>query len=493
MPKRRLAPLAALLLCLSPLAETAPTTLPDLAEANDTAALASLLTSETNLDAAQVDGMTALHWACYHDNTPAALALLEAGAHPSPKTRYGITPISIACQNGNSQILKELLQRGADPNTTLNGGETLLMTAARVGKIESVQALLKAGATIEATERNGQTALMWAADEGHVDVVKLLIESGADMNRSLNSGYTPFFFAVRQGHRDLVKLFLDLGADVNAAMQIERSRGKLAKSNTSPLILAMENGHFDLALDLLERGADPNDMRTGLSPLHTMVRVRKPDRGEGIDGEPPPLVTGSVDSLTLVRALVEKGADVNARLTTGRKANGARFSMIGCTPFLLAADTADLPYMKLLIELGADYSIPNEDGTTSLMVAAGVGSQAPEEEAGTPDECLEAVKFLVSLGAKLDTVASNGDTAMHGAAYKNAPQVIAYLDEQGADIQIWNTKNENGWTPLFIAEGYRPGNFKPDFATIDAIKAVMQKRGVPIPEGGRPIHVNYAP
>ncbi len=485
--------LLALSLVLAPIAQTAPSDLINAAEANDTPAVITLIKEATDLNAAQVDGMTALHWACYHDNTLAALALLEAGSDPSPKTRYGITPISLASQNGNNQILAKLLSLGADPNTTLQGGETLLMTVARVGKISCVQTLLESGSEIEATERKGQTALMWAAHEGHLDIVKLLIESGADMNASLKSGYTPFFFAIRQGHRDLANLFLDLGADVNAAMQIEKSRGKLAKNQTSPLILAIENGHFDLGIDLLNRGANPNDMRTGLSPLHTMVRVRKPDRGEGVDGEPPPLITGSVDSLTFIRTLVKNGADVNAQLVSGRKAHGARFSMIGTTPFFLASDTADLAYMKLLIELGADYTIPNEDGATSLMVAAGVGSQAPEEEAGTPDECLRAVQFLVSLGVDLDTVAANGDTAMHGAAYKNAPQVITYLNEQGADIQIWNTKNKNGWTPLFIAEGYRPGNFKPDFATIDAIKAVMTGRGIEIPVGGRPNHVNYAP
>lgn len=434
-----------------------------------------------------------LHDACHQNDTTAALALLDSGADPSLENRYGIQPSFLATQNGNATILNKLISLGADPNRALNGGETLLMTAARVGSLDCVKVLLDAGAQIDATERKDQTALMWAAAEGHIEVVKYLVSQGADLNKSLKSGYTPFFFAIRQGHRELVKTFLELGADVNAAMNVTIRGGKLAKNGTSPLILAMENGHFDIAIYLLEAGADPNDSRTGLTPLHTLVRVRKPDRGEGAAGEPPPLITGDVDSLTFARALIAKGADVNAQLTTGPRARLARFSMIGATPFLLASDTADLAYMKLLVEYGADHTTPNEDGTTPLMVAAGVGSMAPEEEAGTPEECLRAVKYLVSLGVELNTVAKNGDTAMHGAAYKNAPQVVAYLDEQGADINIWNNKNANGWTPLFIAEGYRPGNFKPDFATIDAITAVMTKRGVPIPEGGRPIHVNYAP
>ncbi|MBK1880742.1 ankyrin repeat domain-containing protein [Pelagicoccus mobilis] len=455
--------------------------------------LALSLSSASFGSAPLPDGTTPLHQACHQNDTEAALELLEAGANPSSENRYGIQPISLAVQNGNAEVLKKLLSLGADPNRALKGGETLLMTASRVGSLECTQALLEAGAQIDATERKGQTALMWAAAEGHIDVVQHLVENGADYNKSLNSGYTPFFFAIRQGHRELVKTFLDLGADVNSAMEVSVKGGKLAKNNTSPLILAMENGHFDIAIDLLEAGANPNDARTGLTPLHTLVRVRKPDRGEGAAGEPPPLITGDVDSLTFARALIRKGADVNAQLTTGPKARGAHYSRIGATPFLLASDTADLAYMKLLVEYGASHTTPNEDGTTPLMVAAGVGSQAPEEEAGTPEECLRAVKYLVSLGVELDTVAANGDTAMHGAAYKNAPQVVSYLNEQGANISIWNKKNKNGWTPLFIAEGYRPGNFKPDFATIDAIKEVMLARGVAIPEGGRPVHVNYAP
>lgn len=469
-----------------------PAALADAAEAQDQQSVSRLIGLGADLDAAQADGMTALHWACFHEEADMALALLRAGASPSSKTRYDVSPLSIAASNANAVLVAQLLRYGADPNTTLPGDESALMTAARAGRLAPVAALVAAGAHIDATVHEGQTATFWAAHEGHLEVVRFLIDSGADYTTPLDSGYTPFFVAVRQGHAELVRLFLERGIEVNSAMSVKDRGSKLAENGTSALILAMENGHFDLALELLQRGADPNDSRTGLTPLHTLVHVRKPDRGEGADGMPPPRIDGDLSSEEFARALVAHGAQINARLTEGPRARGARFSKIGCTPFLLASDTADVPFMNLLLELGADPTIPNEDNVTPLMVAAGVGSHAPEEEAGTPDECLEAVKLLVSLGADVNAVSDHGETAMHGAAYKNAPQVAAYLDSQGADIQIWNTKNRDGRTPLFIAEGYRPGNFKPDFATVEVIRGLMEKHAVAIPKE-RPKHVNYAP
>ncbi len=158
----------------------------------------------------------------------------------------------------------------------------------------------------------------------------------------------------------------------------------------------------------------------------------------------------------------------------------------------MASDRADVPYMKLLLELGADPHIPNNQGTTSFLVAAGVGSRAPEEEAGNEAECLEATKLIVTLGVDINTVDRNGETAMHGAALKNIPSMVYYLDELGSDINIWNTKNKDGWTPLLIAQGYRPGNFKPSFETVEAIIEVMARHGVEPPSGPKPKHTNYA-
>ena len=465
---------------------------PNAAESRDTQLVKRLFKNGADVNAEQVDGMTALHWAAYHDNAALGGRLLKKGANASVKNRYGITPLHLACLNGNAQLIGTLIEHGADPDDSINGGETALMTAARTGKLEAVKVLLRAGAEVDAEERNNQTAVMWAAAEGHTAVVRALVEAGADFNRSLGrSGFNAFYFAIREGRTGVVKYLLSKGADVNGAMRPESNGQDYARRGTGPLLLAVENGHYDLAVVLLDAGANAHDARTGFSILHALTWIRRPDIGEGAAGDPAPQGSGRRNSLQFARELVRRGAKVNFQLERGRKAGGARVSEIGATPLFMAADRADLAYMKLLVELGADPLLPNDDSTTPLMVAAGIGSQAPEEEAGNEAECLAAVKYLVSLGAKVNTVDKNGETAMHGAAYKNIPAVVRYLDEAGHDIGVWNTHNRNKRTPLLIAEGYRPGNFKPCFRTVEAITKVMLSHGVKPPTGPKPKHTNY--
>jgi ankyrin repeat protein len=474
-----------ILLLVAPAASAAgsPSPLADAAEKSDRAAIRALLKHHADVNAPQIDGMTALHWAAYEDDLESARALLKAGASVTATNREGVTPLSLACVNGNTEFIDALLAAGADPNTTLRGGETVLMTAARTGKVDPVNALIKRGADVNAKERRGQTALMWAAADGHAEVVESLIQAGADIHAALpDSGFTPLFFAAREGRIDVARALLKAGVDVNETIQPRKSSGKGPRKGMSPLVLAVENGHFELALTLLEAGADPNDQRSGFTPLHVLSWVRKPNRGDDPDGEPAPLGSGILSSLQFVEKLVEHGADVNTRLKNGKGGAGS-YNRTGATAFLMAAGTADTVYMRLLVKLGADPLLGNVDKCTPLMAACGigVGSAAANETAGEEPEVLEAAQLLLDLGADVNAVDANGETAMHGAAYKNLPKVVQFLADKGAKIEIWNRKNKYGWTPLAIAEGHRPGNFKPSAETIAALHHVMLAAGVSPP------------
>lgn len=479
--------LTILSLAFVPALSAAESRLADVAEKSDRAAIRTLLKQHAGVNAPQADGMTALHWAAYHDDLETAKLLVEARANVKATNRYGVTPLSLACQNGSTPIVELLLENGADANTTLRGEETVLMTAARTGKSGPVSALIKRGADVNAKERRGQTALMWAAADGHTEVVELLIKAGADIHATLpDSGFTPFFFAARDGHAGVVRALLKAGVDVNEAMEPRKPPAKGPAKGTSALLLAIENGYYELALMLLDAGADPNDQRSGFAPLHVMTWVRKPPRGEDY-GAPPPPELGGIGNVQFIRELVKRGADVNTRLANGKSGFG-KYNTKGATPFLMASATADVPYMKLLLELGADPSIANVDNCTPLMVACGihVGSDQATEVAGEEPEVLEAARLLLKLGADVNAVDANGETAMHGAALKNLPKVVQFLADNGAKVEVWNKQDKFGSTPLMFAQGYRPGNFKPSFETVDAIQRVMLAAGVAPPTNTTP-------
>lgn len=470
-------------------AAMAGSSLADAAEALDAVRVTSLLDAGSDPDLTQPDGTTALHWAAYHAHEGMARELLQSGTDVNASNRYGVSPLSLACTGGPPGLVRLLLDAGADPNAALAGGETVLMTAAHTGDVESVKALLDAGADPNATERNAQTALMWASAEGHADVVQALIDAGADPNAALDSGFNALFFAVREGRTAVVRTLLDpaVGFDVNESLQRKgRPQYQYADSGMSPLILAIENGHFELAVALVEAGADPNDERTGYTPLHTITWVRKPKNSD-YGSDPAPEGSGNLSSLQFVRTLVAMGADVNARLASG-KHQAPKINIQGATPFLFAADKADVPLMKVLLDLGADPFLPNVENTTPLMAAAGLGTTAPLEEAGTEDEAFAATTLLLDLGANIDAVDENGETVMHGAAYGSFPSVIQLLADRGADPDLWKRPNRHGWTPLFIAEGYRPGNFKPAPLAIAAVERLMAREGLST-AGSRPRHI----
>ncbi len=469
------------------------------AEHGDQALVRGLVHEGADVNVPQVGGMTALLWAVYRDDADMVQLLVRAGADVNTENDYGVPPLALACTNGSATVVDLLLDGGADANASLAGGETVLMLAARTGSLEVVQQLLAQGADANAQEGRDQTALMWAAAEGHPSVVRALIDAGADAHATLGSGFTSMFFAVRAGHIDVALNLLEAGVDVNALLEATKNVGNRGANNAtfqpiddgmSPLLMAVRNGHFELAIELVKAGADVNDERTGFTPLHTMSWVRKPDESDR--GDPAPVGSGNVSSLDFVRTLVALGADVNWRLAEGarRQPNSAsRIRSGGTTPFLLAADRADAALMRLLRELGADPFIPNTRGTTALMAAAGLGTTAPEEEAGTEPEALIATQLMLELGAEVNAMNDEGDTAMHGAAYGSFPSIVQLLADHGADPLTWNQKNEQGWTPLFIAEGYRFGLPRPSREVIQVLEALLFAAGMTT-EGERPAIVD---
>jgi ankyrin repeat protein len=452
--------------------------LADAVQRQDRPAIRALLQQHVDVKTPQVDGTTALHWAARQDDLETAQALLRAGADPKAANRYGVIPLSLAATNGNAAMIGLLLKAGADPNSALPGGETVLMTAARTGRVEAVKVLLAAGADVHAKEsKRGQTALMWAAAEGNVAVVETLVAAGADIHARLDSGLTPFLFAVREGRIGVVKSLLKAGASVNEAIEPSRRGGKGLHAGTSALILAAVNAHYELGALLLDAGADPNAIGPGYTALHAVTWVRKPGGG---DNDPAPDGSGNLTSLQFVKKLVEHGADLNARMTKKVSVGLTSLNTVGATPFFLAARTADAELMRYLASLGADPLLPNADLSTPLIAAAGLGTRSPGEDAGTESEVVEAMQVALELGGDIDAVDNNGETAMHGAAYKNLPGAVQFLADHGAKIEIWNRKNKHGWTPLTIAEGYRFGNFKPSPETVAVFRRVMAAAGVAV-------------
>ena len=442
------------------------------AERQQWSELEVMVRAGVNVNELQPDGMTALAWACQHGSQPTVEMLLTAGANANLANAYQITPLSIACEAGHGKIVSRLLAAGADATSQLAGGTTPLHLAARSGDATCIAALVAAGAEVDSRERKKQTPLMWAAAAGNPEAVTALITAGANHDARSSQDFSAMMFAARDGRDSVVQTLLDAGVDVNVAMEGDRSGNRTRRNGTSALILATESGHYELAMNLIAAGADPNDQRNGFTPLHIVSWNRKPNRGEGADGDPSPRGSGELNSLDFVRALVASGANVNAAIVRGAGGK-SRLHMKGATPFLLAARTADVPLMKLLVELGGDPTVNNVENCTPLMAAAGVGVRAVGEEAGLEPEVVDAIDYLVSLGLDVNAVDKNKETAMHGAAYRNFPKVVECLESHGANSKFWNHKNASGWTPIRIAQGYRPGSFKPSPETVSALKSAI--------------------
>ncbi len=469
----------------------------DAAQRGDRAAVLTLLAGGADPDAAQLDGATALHWAAYRDDAETVGALLRAGADAQRANRYGVTPLALAARNGNPAIIAQLLAAGANPNDprqAVRAGETPLLLAARSGQVGAVEVLADAGADVDAQETwNGQSALMWAAAEGHAAVVETLIARGADVGARSGSGATPLLFAARNGCLGCVRALLAAGADVNE----QRPDG------AGPLLVAVVNGHEDLVDLLLARGADPNaeggstrltvqGMRARPMPLEIRKLGYSERESEGIVpgnifGRPlqaavhvanwhisDQFIVVRLDRMRVLRSLLAYGADVNGRNSMEEpRWSGARYRrhMTGATAFMLAAKSADVEVLRLLLDHGADPTIDTEDGITPLMAAAGI-SWASNQDRASEAQVLEAVRLLVEeLGADVNAVSDVGETAMHAAAYRGANSVVRYLFDRGAELDVVAL---DGRTPLRVADGVEYGN---SFAAHPHTAALLRQLG----------------
>ena len=450
----------------------------DAARERDAAGVAALLRQGADVNARQPDGATALLWAAHWNDSALADLLIRAGANVDLANTYGVTPLSAASLNASVGMVGKLLNAGASPNTALPTGETVLMTAVRTGRLDLVKLLVARGADVNARETyRGQTGLMWALADGYLEIAQLLIEHGADVRTHSKGGFTPLMFAARQGSIDAGKLLLAHGADVNEAAPVVDAKESLT-SGLSALHVATLRGHTDFAMFLLERGADPSADAPGYTPLHWASWI-----SENYLTMDYPLAggewaaAGGIPSreakLQLLKALLAKGANVNARAklfptyghdqynfnAMGILRGGGSFSggwLIGATPFFLAASVGDIEIMKILVGAGADPMLGTEGETTPLMVAAGL-ARWPDESRLPEAVYLQATELCLELGNDINATNDYSNTALHAAAWAGFNSVVQLLVDKGANMNVRNkpgptgARGKQGVTPMEAA------------------------------------------
>jgi len=543
-------------------AGTAPVA--DAVMAKDREAVKALLKNGADVNAAQGDGMTALHWAARNGDAELTQMLLFAGANVKATTRLGgYTPLMMAADQGHATVIAALLASGADAKAANALGTTPLMLAAASGNPQAVTTIVENGGEIEAKENTfGQTPLMFAAANNRVDAMKALIKAGSQISATskvnnvgnlsgpeqeflagasgsgnqaggngtgrngqvvatgagqaapaangapagggggggrggfggkpgidrpyfyneligYQGGHTALILASRSGYTDAVKTLVAAGADVNQISKGDR---------VSPMLIAAINGHFDLAKWLLEQGANPNAAsENGVTPLYASLNVTWAPRA--LYPQPRAFNQQQITYLDFMKALLEKGADPNKRLTKKVWYSEYNFDLagvdeIGATPFWRAAFAGDVPAMSLLFEHGADPNIytmrpagrrPLGDvgaarevkdvsglaviplggpGIPSLQAAAGVGfgeGFAANSHIHSPAGFLPGIKYVVEVtGADVNAVDHDGNTALHHAAARGDVESILYLVSKGADV----TKvNREGQTVADMANG----------------------------------------
>jgi len=477
-----------LLLVLPASVRAAGLPLADAVARGDLAAVRTLLARGADVNAAQVDGATALHVAVDADRLDLADALLRAGAHASRADRYGVTPIYLASVNGNTTMIRRLLDAGADPNSVDPTGETALMTAARTGVADALRLLIERGARVDARDPEfQQTALMIAVRENHPAAVDVLVAAGAAVNAQTRKGavpafvppckgtgcgsegvginrgglpdrgrraeakggMTPLLYAARDGRLEVARALVAAGADI-----------ELADANgIRPLLTSVLNNHLDVARLLVEKGANVNaDDFWGRSPIWAAVEYRNLDMNNRDQDSPKDNGVDRAPILEFIAFLIDHGANVNARTREVPPSRRWLYSLgdvswvdfTGQTPFLRAALSGDTATMRLLLKHGADPGLTTQAGTTPLMAAAGVNWVVAQTYTESPQALIDAVALCLELGNDVNATNSMGLTALLGAANRGSNDIIELLVKRGARLDV---KDKEGRTPIRWAEG----------------------------------------
>ena len=481
------------------------------------AAVRSLLQKKADVNAAQSDGTTALHWAARLDDLEMADLLIHSGANVSAATRGGATPLELAAVNGSAAMIEKLIKAGADVNARLTKyGDTALMMAARTGKPGAVKVLLDNGAQINSAETwGGTTALMWAVSESHPDAAKLLIDRGANVNarskivpsegrrggstanssvtslprdpqpgekpkKDYYGGFTPLHFVVRQGDMESTRLLVAAGADVNT----------ITADGKGSLELAIYNGNYEIASFLIDNKANLNHADAeGFTPLFWAVDRRNMETNPGM----PWMVTA--DPLPLIKKLLASGANPNAFVdnipTSRRSALNLTPRTTFATALARAAFSADLELVELLLSYGADPNIASGHDETALMQAAGYAWIDGYSRGKSNAERLQVIKLLVELGANVNAADDMGITALMAAGHLGDPPIIQYLIDVGADLGAHDLGKKNDGQfggsieplmPIDYAIGV--GTFRPNNSIVLQDKAVelmtrlMKEKGI---------------
>ena len=369
----------------------------------------------------------------------------------SQPTRYGVTPLSLAVVNGNTAIVEVLLASGADPNTVSGEGETVLMSAARRATPRSSSRCWPAGPDPNARERwRGQTALMWAAGENHPAVVTTLLRHGADPNLSGRHSRVLVDGAVRTGHaedRDAARRHDR--APIRGATGLARSRRALSSApgdrsrpadpdGINALLYATLNGHFDIAALPVRKRRRRQRSRIGFgrTVLFAAIADEPPRSRAAAAGAKrrrrDPASTGPAGARKRRRRRTRRSsAGCPNRCTQGCQPAAPE----GATPLWRAARAGDLEGVRLLLDAGANARAAASDGSTPLMVAAGV-SWRDDRGIATEEESIAVVRMLLGAAARASTNETRrAKRRLHGAAGRGAAEVIRFLVASGADLQ----------------------------------------------------------